>query len=178
LTTIGGNHLLHAARRNIDILCICVNNFNYGMTGGQAGCTTPWSALTTTTPYGNFETPANLPYLLAAAGATYIARWTVLHQRELERTLAEAMTKRGFKFVEVLTPCPTVYGRLNKKPRGLDEMLIYKQRSVVKNGADPKEVKITLDGQIVVGKFVDVDNIPYQDSRQQLLDKARESGKL
>jgi 2-oxoglutarate ferredoxin oxidoreductase subunit beta len=78
LTTIGGNHLIHAARRNIDLLCICINNFNYGMTGGQMGGTTPQGALTATSPYGNFESPANLPYLLAACGASYCGIWKTL----------------------------------------------------------------------------------------------------
>jgi 2-oxoglutarate ferredoxin oxidoreductase subunit beta len=178
LATIGGNHLMHAARRNVDMVCICVNNFNYGMTGGQTGCTTPWSAVTTTSPYGNFETPSNLPYLLAACGASYIARWTTLHLRQLEKSIEEAMTRRGFSFIEVISPCPTVYGRLNKKPRGLDEMLSYQQKCVVRDNADPKDVGITLESPIIVGKFIDKQNTTYHDSRNQLLDKAREKGRL
>jgi 2-oxoglutarate/2-oxoacid ferredoxin oxidoreductase subunit beta len=178
LATIGGNHLIHAARRNVDMLCICINNFNYGMTGGQMGCTTPWSALSTTSPYGNFEAPMNLPYLLAACGASYIARWTVLHLRELDRAITEALAKKGFSFIEVISPCPTVYGRMNKRPRGLDEMLYYQQKSVVKNGAKPEEVEISLDSPIIVGKFVDRSGFNYLDSRQKLLDKAREKGSL
>ena len=79
LVAIGGNHLIHAARRNIDMTVICINNFNYGMTGGQVGPTAPLEARTTTTPYGNFEPPFNLPYLVSASGASYGARWTVLH---------------------------------------------------------------------------------------------------
>jgi len=178
LATIGGNHLIHAARRNVDIVCICINNFNYGMTGGQMGCTTPWSALTTTSPYGNYENPTNLPYLMAAAGASYIARWTTLHLRELERTIAEAFNHRGFSFIEVIGPCPTVYGRMNKRPRGLDEMLYYKQKAVVRNGADPKELGITIDSPIAVGKFVDIQPPTYEQNRQKILDSAREKGRL
>ena len=169
---------MHAARRNMDMVCICINNFNYGMTGGQMGCTTPWNALTTTSPYGNFETPTNLPYLMAACGATYIARWTTLHLREMENSIAEAMNKRGFSFIEVIAPCPTVYGRMNKRPRGLDEMLSYQQKSIVRNGADPKDLSISMDGPIIVGKFLDIRNPTYQESRQQLLDKAKEKGRL
>jgi 2-oxoglutarate/2-oxoacid ferredoxin oxidoreductase subunit beta len=178
LATIGGNHLIHSARRNIDIVCICINNFNYGMTGGQMGCTTPWNALSTTSPYGNFESPTNLPYLMAAAGATYIARWTTLHLRELDKAVAEAMSRHGFSFIEVIAPCPTVYGRMNKRPRGLDEMLYYQQKSVVQNGADPKDAAITLDSPIILGKFVDLKSPTYHESRQQILDKAREKGRL
>ena len=178
LTTIGGNHLIHAARRNIDLLCICINNFNYGMTGGQMGGTTPQGALTTTSVYGNFESPANLPYLLAACGASYVARWTALQLRDLENSILEALTRRGFRFIEAITPCPTVYGRMNKRPRGLDEMLYYQQKTIVRNGADPKEAGITLDSPIITGKFLDVQIPTYQESRDDILNKAREKGKL
>ncbi|HEX7474448.1 MAG TPA: hypothetical protein VF318_00670, partial [Dehalococcoidales bacterium] len=125
-----------------------------------------------------FETPTNLPYLLAAAGATYIARWTTLHLRELDQAICEAMGRHGFSFIEVIAPCPTVYGRMNKRPRGLDEMLYYQQKSVVRNGADPKDVNITLEGPITVGKFVDAPCVTYTDSRKGILDKAREKGRL
>jgi 2-oxoglutarate ferredoxin oxidoreductase subunit beta len=178
LATIGGNHLIHAARRNIEMVCIFINNFNYGMTGGQMGCTTPWNALSTTSPYGNFESPTNIPYLMAACGATYIARWTTLHLRELERAVAEAMTRKGFSFIEVLAPCPTVYGRMNKRPRGIDEMLYYQQKSIVRNGADLKELGISLDGPIIVGKFLDIKTPSYQESQKLILDKAREKGRI
>ena len=79
ISGIGGNHLIHAARRNMDITVICVNNFNYAMTGGQVAATTPINANASTAPYGNFEYPFSLPYLVDAAGGTYIARWTALH---------------------------------------------------------------------------------------------------
>jgi 2-oxoglutarate ferredoxin oxidoreductase subunit beta len=125
LVAIGGNHLIHAARRNIDMTVICLNNFNYGMTGGQMGPTTPLDARSNTSPYGNIEYPFNVPHLVAAAGATYVARWTVLHARPLEWAIAEAMAKPGFSFIEVLGPCPTLYGRMNKMGRGLDTLHEY-----------------------------------------------------
>jgi 2-oxoglutarate ferredoxin oxidoreductase subunit beta len=178
LASIGGNHLIHAARRNMDLTVICLNNFNYGMTGGQVGPTTPQTALSTTTPYGNSEYPFNLPYLAAAAGANYVARWTVMHLRELERCIAEAMLKTGFTFIEVLGPCPTVFGRMNKMPKGLDEMKLYQERSVIRDGADPKDVDISMDGPIVVGKFIDRNRPSYLDCRNQMLDKARQQKKL
>ena len=178
LATIGGNHLIHSARRNMEMAVICINNFNYGMTGGQMGCTTPLEAFSTTTPYGNFEYPFNLPYLLQSSGAVYVARWTTLHLRELERSIAEAMTKHGFSFIEVITPCPTVYGRMNKRPRGLDEMQLYREKSIVRNGADPRDVGIVEGGPIVVGKFVDIERPTYFDNRKQVLDKARAKGSL
>jgi len=111
LAAIGGNHLIHAARRNIDLTVICTNNFNYGMTGGQFGPTTPHGALTTTSPYGNPELPFNLPYLLAAAGANFVSRWTALHVRQVRRDILYAFDKPGFSFLEVLSPCPVGYGK-------------------------------------------------------------------
>ncbi|UCH51378.1 MAG: 2-oxoacid:ferredoxin oxidoreductase subunit beta [Chloroflexota bacterium] len=171
IVAIGGNHLIHSARRNIDMTVICINNFNYGMTGGQMGPTTPLDARSATSPYGNFEYPFNLPYLVAASGATYVARWTVLHLRELERSIAEALTKPGFSFIEVLGPCPTVYGRRNKLPRGMDEMRSYQERSVIRDGADPKDVELSLNGPIVVGKFVDIERPTLWDCYQQMLDR-------
>jgi len=177
LVAIGGNHLIHSARRNMDMTVICINNFNYGMTGGQVGPTTPLGARSTTTPYGNFEYPFNVPYLVAASGATYVARWTVLHVRQLEWSIAEAMTKPGFSFIEVLAPCPTLYGRMNKEPKGLDTMHSYQERSVVRDGADPKDVAIDSDGPIVVGKFVDIERPTFWDQWKLLLDRAREKKK-
>ena len=175
IVAIGGNHLIHSARRNIDMTVICINNFNYGMTGGQMGPTTPLDARSTTTPYGNFEYPFNVPYLVTACGATYVARWTVLHVRELERSITEALNKPGFSFIEVLSPCPTVYGRLNKLPRGLDEMRSYREKSVIRDGADPKDVELSLNGPIVVGKFVDIERPTLWDSYRQMLDRASKS---
>ena len=177
IAAIGGNHLIHSARRNIDITVICINNFNYGMTGGQMGPTTPLDARSTTSPYGNFEYPFNLPYLVAASGATYVARWTVLHLRELEKSVIEALVKPGFSFIEVLSPCPPVYGRYNKSPRGLDEMRSYQERSVIRDGADPKDVELSLNGPIVVGKFVDIERPTLWDCYQQMLDRANKQKK-
>lgn len=177
LAAIGGNHLIHSARRNMDMTVICINNFNYGMTGGQAGPTTPLGARSTTTPYGNFEYPFNIPYLVAASGATYVARWTILHVRQLEWSIAEAMTKPGFSFIEVLAPCPTLYGRMNKEPKGLNTMHSYQERSIVRDGADPKDVAIDSDGPIVVGKFVDIERPTFWDQWKLLLDRAREKKK-
>ena len=177
LVAIGGNHLIHAARRNIDMTIICVNNFNYGMTGGQVGPTAPFQARTTTTPYGNFEPPFNLPYLVAASGAPYVARWTVIHLRQLESSIVEAMTHPGFNFIEVIGPCPPVYGRMNKEPTGMDSLHSYQQKSVIRNAADPKDAGIELNGPIVVGKFVDRKRPTLWDSLSQVFAKAKEKTK-
>jgi 2-oxoglutarate ferredoxin oxidoreductase subunit beta len=155
LFAIGGNHFVHAARRNMDLLVICVNNFTYGMTGGQVAPTTPLGATQTTMPLGNFEQPFSLPFLADACGAVYVARWTVFHVRQLARAMKEGLAKRGFAFIEVLSPCPTLFSRRNRLGDGVDQLKYYKQKSTVKNGADTKEVALTFQGDIIVGKFVD-----------------------
>ena len=161
LIAIGGNHFIHAARRNMDMTVLCVNNFIYGMTGGQLAPTTPTGARTSTSPAGNRDHPFNLSYLAAASGASYVARWTTLHVRRLERAIGEALAKPGFSFVEIISPCPTLYGRLNKQKSGLEQMDYYKKSSVIRHGADPRQADIALNGQIVVGKFVDLDKPSY-----------------
>lgn len=153
LFAIGGNHFIHAARRNVDITVVCVNNFNYGMTGGQVAATTPHLAKTTTTPVGNSETPFNLPLLAYASGATYVARWTILHARDLMGSIEDALANRGFSFVEVLSPCPVNYGRRNRiKP--MDTLKMYQEKSIIKNDAHPSELGIDFEKRMVLGAFV------------------------
>ena len=156
LTAIGGNHLIHAARRNVDLTVICINNFNYGMTGGQSAPTSQTGARTATTPRGNLESAFNLPYLLGAAGATYVARWTVLDLGRLRRSMTEALAHKGFAFVEVISPCPIYYGRFNRIGDALGELRYYKENTVVKNFAPLPECDLSvLGGKIVVGKFIE-----------------------
>ena len=157
LVAIGGNHFIHAARRNIDMTVVCVNNFIYGMTGGQLGPTTPLTTKTTTSSMGNIEKPINIPYLAVAGGAVYVARWTTAQVSQLERTMTEALLKKGFSLVEVISPCPTYYGRMNNWKGGREQMQYFRDNSVVKNGIDPKYADIDINGQIVVGKFVDIE---------------------
>ena len=160
LAAIGGNHLIHAARRNIDMTVLCVNNFNYGMTGGQFGPTTPETARSTTSRAGNIENPFNMPALAAASGAVYVARWTTAQVHQMQRSIGEALLKKGFSFAEIISPCPTYYGRMNRQPTGLDQMRYYRSNSIVRHGANPNEVGVGISGQIVTGKFIDVER-PY-----------------
>lgn len=158
LIAIGGNHFIHAARRNIDITVICINNFNYGMTGGQVGPTTPLTSIATTTPYGNVESPFNLPFLADSSGAVYVARWTTFHVMQLIKSISEALTKKGFTFVEVIAGCPTLYGRRNRIGDGLKIMQLFKEHSEIKNGEPTRTAEIEFTHQrqkIVVGKFID-----------------------
>jgi len=175
LFAIGGNHFIHAARRNIDMTIICVNNFNYGMTGGQQGPTTPLDARTSTSRSGNPEPAFNIPHLAAASGAVYIARWTALHVRRLEQTIKEALLKRGFTLVEVISPCPTLYGRMNRQPTGLDQMRYYRENSIIRHGADTRDVDIELNGKIIVGKFIDTERPTFSDLQNRILSKTFDS---
>ena len=163
LFAIGGNHFIHAARRNIDINIICVNNFNYGMTGGQGGPTTPFGSFSTTHPYGNADRPFNLPKLAMMLGAVYVARWTSLHVRQVEHSISRALAKRGFTFIEVLSPCPIGYGKSNNLGEGIDEMLLYRDHCEIRDGAPPEELEIdlTTDAPIVLGEFLDVERPAY-----------------
>jgi 2-oxoglutarate ferredoxin oxidoreductase subunit beta len=163
LSAIGGNHLIHAARRNIDIKVICVNNLIYAMTGGQTAPTTPAGAITTTAPYGAYEPSFNLPALAESAGASYVARWTTFHVRQLTKSMNEVLHRRGFCFIEVISPCPTLYQRRNKMGDGLDAMKYYKAKSKVADGASAQDAAITRDGEIVVGKFVDRQRPDYME---------------
>ena len=168
LIAIGGNHFIHAARRNMDITVICCNNFIYGMTGGQVGPTTPTGATSSTSPWGNLEHPFNVPHLASAAGATYIARWTVLHARRLEKSMHRALLKPGFTVVEVISPCPTAFGRANRAAYGRDMMDFYHENSIIRHGARPEDVDIGLGGPITCGEFVDIERPTFQDRLRDL----------
>jgi 2-oxoglutarate ferredoxin oxidoreductase subunit beta len=171
LFAIGGNHLIHAARRNVDVKVICVNNFNYGMTGGQSAPTTPLEARTSTTPYGNVEYPFNLVGLAASAGAVYVARWTAYHARFLVEAISEAMGKRGFTFIEILTPCPTGFNRPNKLGQGLDIMKLYREKCVIQHGIDPQKAEEDLQNRIVVGKFLDIDRPTFGEEYENMIQR-------
>ena len=167
LTAIGGNHFIHAARRNVDMTVILINNFVYGMTGGQVAPTTPLTATASTAPYGNFEQAFNLPYLAESCGAVYVARWTAYHVRHLAKAMKEAFAKKGFSFIEVLAPCPTLYSRRNKLGDGLDQMKYYKEQSEIKHGADTKTIPLEFQGKIILGKFVDRERPTYLETMNE-----------
>ncbi|MCX6035971.1 MAG: 2-oxoacid:ferredoxin oxidoreductase subunit beta, partial [Chloroflexi bacterium] len=133
---IGGNHFIHAARRNLGITALVVNNAIYGMTGGQYSPTTPLGGRATTAPYGNIEPPFPICDLAIAAGATYVARSTVYHALELDKYLAEAIAKDGFSVVEAVSYCHTTFGRLNKLGTAIDMMRALKDNSIPKSALE------------------------------------------
>ena len=153
LSAIGGNHLIHAARRNMDMTVVCANNGIYGMTGGQVASTTPIGSRTSTTPKGNQEPPFDLCKLVEAAGATFVARQPVVTPIPLTRTLKKAIVHRGFSFIDVLSPCPTQFGRRNAFRTPHDMLVSLKNTCVSVEKAKtmtPEDVK----GKILVGEFV------------------------
>jgi len=171
---IGGNHLIHAIRRNVDLNIFCVNNFNYGMTGGQFGSTTPLGARTSTTPYGNIEASFNIPYVAAATGAPFVARWTALHMRQLLETMVRAFHVQGVAFVEVITPCPPTFGELNNFDDALAMMEHFKTYSRIDDHADLSKIGLTMKppDEIVVGNFVDMRKPTYHELERQIIEKA------
>jgi len=150
---IGGNHLIHAARRNIDITVIMANNLIYGMTGGQKAPTTPVGSRTKTSPYGNTERPLDAAGLAIAAGATFVARWTTAHPVQMQNAIQEAIEHRGFSFVEIMTQCPVQAGRhIFGKTDPWEIMEWYKAAAIPASGNDgPKEGGI-LVGELYMGR--------------------------
>ena len=167
LAGIGGNHFIHAARRNMDLMVILVNNFIYGMTGGQNAATTPMTAKTSTMPFGNYERPFNLAHLAASCGASYVARWTSLHVRRLTKSIEEAIERKGFRFIEAIAPCSTLYARLNRLGTGFDLMRHYHDNAEVRNGADTRDVGIGFQDRIICGKFVDQESPTHSELMEE-----------
>jgi 2-oxoglutarate ferredoxin oxidoreductase subunit beta len=169
---IGGNHFIHAARRNIDLTAIVINNSIYGMTGGQVSPTTPAGALASTAPYGSIDRPFSPCDLAAAAGASFVARSTVYHARELDKLIEAAMQKKGFALVEAVSYCHTTYGRLNKSGTAVDMMRALKDNSVTVQAAEsltPQE----REHKIVRGVLVDRDIPEYVAEYQKIVARAQ-----
>ncbi len=167
-TAIGGNHYIHAARRNINLTVILMNNYIYGMTGGQVSPTTPVGKMASTAPFGNLEPSFNISGLAEAAGASFVARGTAYQAVQLSRLIEKAMLKNGFSVVEAMSPCPTVYGRRNRMRGAVVMMEELKEQAVpVKKAAKMTEEE--LEGKIVTGIFTDKEMPEYTDRYQQLI---------
>jgi len=174
LVTIGGNHFIHAVRRNVDINVFLVNNFIYGMTGNQMGSTTPLGAKSSTSPYGCPEFPFNLPLLTAALGAPFVARWTTLHVRQLADAMKKALRVRGFAFIEIISPCPVGFGSYNDLREGRDYIKLFLENCIIDHSADLNRVGITLrPGEpIILGNFVDREVPTYHELELEVFRKA------
>jgi len=176
LTGIGLSHLIHAARRNVDITVVMVNNMIYGMTGGQVAPTTPLKAKTTTTPYGNYERPIDATRLVVAAGASYAARWTTAHAEQLKEAMKKGLGIRGFAFVEAVSHCPTAFGRRVGLKTIVNILDWLKENSVpIENTA--KMAEKDLEGKIVIGEFVHRRSPTFTESVYAIIEEAKKSVK-
>jgi len=174
LTAIGGNHLIHAARRNIAMTVFCVNNGIYGMTGGQVAPTTPLGLTTVTTPFGNVENPFDICELVKGAGASFVARWTTYHPRQIVKTAKKAIQKKGFAFVEVLSQCPVEFGRKTGMGTAVQMLEWYKKQSVTVTRAkdmSPEELR----DKIVVGELVDIEKPELMETLAAMRERAMAS---
>jgi 2-oxoglutarate/2-oxoacid ferredoxin oxidoreductase subunit beta len=172
-TAIGGNHLIHAARRNIDLSVLLLNNNNYGMTSGQVSPMTPHGAYASTSPFGNMEHVFELCDMVKSAGATYVARTTVYHYPQAAKLIAEAMQHKGFAFLEFYFQCPTYFGRFNQQPDAPAGLRYYKESAVHYNPEKPRSLS---EGQFYVGKLWEDNNkTEYTELYRLTAEKARQS---
>lgn len=172
-TAIGGNHFIHACRRNIDITLIIVNNNIYGMTGGQFSPTTPYGAKAATTPHGNIDPAFDLAQLAIGAGATYVARGSVDNGRMVQKYIKDGLSHHGFSVIEVLSNCHTQFGRRNKMSDPIAMIDWIAGRVVPKNKAD-KMTPQELQGKIITGELYRNDERPeYTDEYANLIQRVQ-----
>ena len=170
LLAIGGNHFIHAARRNMDITCILVNNYIYGMTGGQYSPTTPKTKLASTAPYGMIEQSFDVAELARAAGASFVARGTVYHASQLSTLMAKAIARPGFSVVEVMSNCHTQYGRMNREGSAV-KMILWQKEHAVPASMAAKMTPEQLQDKFVVGVLHEVEKPGYVEEYQKIIDR-------
>ncbi len=171
-TAIGGNHLIHAARRNIDVTVLLFNNSTYGMTSGQYSPATPTGAVGTTAPYGNAERPFDICKLAEAAGATYVARSTAYHAKVLPNLIEKAITNKGFSIVEVITQCPIYFGRMNRIGGAVEMMKRQKEHAIGRKeaaGLTPEEI----GDRFVIGELYNQPAPEYCEQYEKIIAKAQ-----
>lgn len=172
IAAIGGNHFIHAARRNIDITVVVFNNLIYGMTGGQASPTTIPGDMATTSPYGHIERPFDISNLAIAAGATFVARTTSYHAVQLPKFIMQGISHKGFSVIEVMTGCHTYYGRLNRIGSAV-EMLEWQRDHAL----NQKQYQLLSDeeklGKFEIGVLHSEERPEYTDEYARIIEKAR-----
>ncbi len=171
-TAIGGNHFIHAARRNLDMTVLLYNNHIYGMTGGQVSPTTPFGRRASTAPYGSAEPDFDISGLAIAAGAAFVARSTCYHATQLDKLIEKALLKKGFSLIEVLSPCPTYYARPNRLGSAVDMLRFYKENSIPIETArklSDEEKK----GKITIGVLHDIERTEFCEEYQKLVERIK-----
>jgi 2-oxoglutarate ferredoxin oxidoreductase subunit beta len=165
---IGGNHLIHAARRNIDLTVICVNNDIYGMTGGQISPTSPEGSYATTAPYGSKDKPFNIAEVAKAAGASYVAKYTVAQPIQVSNAIKEGLANKGFSFIEVIAQCPTYYGRKNKLKTPISMIEWFKENTITLEQAEDMTDE-QLVGKIITGVYVNKPRAEFIESIDEVI---------
>lgn len=176
-TAIGGNHFIHAARRNMDLTAIIINNQIYGMTGGQYSPTTPYDSRTTTSPYGHVENTFSISELAIAAGASFVARATVYHTQLLDKVIKAAILKKGFSVVEILSNCHTQYGRRNKIGTPVAAMHWFRDHAATADKEGQSRAGKVEGGEekIRIGVLTDVEKPVYSEEYQKVRERAKNS---
>jgi len=169
---IGGNHFIHAARRNINLSVIVFNNNIYGMTGGQFSPTTPMGEYGTTAPYGNIDQSFDIANLAVHSGATFVARGSVYHVDQTVRLIERAILHRGFSVVDCMSVCPTYYGRKNKKGSAVD-MVAWQKKNAITAKAAAQKTPEELEGRFIIGEIHHDNRIEYTDAYQTIIEKLR-----
>jgi 2-oxoglutarate ferredoxin oxidoreductase subunit beta len=172
LAGIGGNHLIHAARRNIDLTVFLVNNYIYGMTGGQVSPTTPYGIKTTTTPYANVEHEMRIADVVAAAGGTYVARWTTFHAFQLMESMQYAIANDGFGFIEIMSQCPVSYGRRAGMPDAVSCLKWMKEKSIHVDDTEGMTEE-EIEERIVVGRLAHRERAEFTSGLRRISRNAR-----
>jgi 2-oxoglutarate ferredoxin oxidoreductase subunit beta len=175
-TAIGGNHFIHAARRNLDLTAIIINNQIYGMTGGQFSPTTPYGANATTASYGHVEQAFSIAELAITAGASFVARGTVYHARQLDSLIEKAIRKTGFSVVEIMSNCHVQFGRRNQMPDPVTMLKGFKDNAVPVEKAremSPEE----LGGRFPTGVLADLEKPNYLKQYELIRERAAENNK-
>lgn len=165
---IGGNHFIHACRRNLDLTMICMNNGLYGMTGGQSAPTTPRGTPSTTSPYGNVENAFDLCEMAITAGASYVARWTTAHPQQCIQAIETGVRKKGLAFIEIMTQCPTHW-----KEEPAKMMKNYRTKGV--RFSKEKENGPLKKGQFWIGELMDRDQPEWLETYQKIIDRFKKT---
>jgi 2-oxoglutarate ferredoxin oxidoreductase subunit beta len=174
-SAIGGNHFIHAARRNIDLTAIIINNMIYGMTGGQYSPLTPTGRFGTTAPYGNIDQSFDLISLAMAAGASYVARGTIYHVRQSILLMKKALDKKGFSVVEIISDCPISYGKMNKMRTAVEMLKWIKDIAVSKKAWENLSVEERKE-KFIIGEFLNIDRPDYNERYNEIIKKAQKMG--
>jgi 2-oxoglutarate ferredoxin oxidoreductase subunit beta len=177
-SAIGGNHLIHAARRNIGLTVVVFNNNIYGMTGGQFSPTTPTGDAATTAPYGNIDRSFDLAALAYSAGATYAARGNCYHVRQTTKLIEQGIRHKGFSIIDCASICPTYYGRKNGKGGPVEMMRWQKENSILQDGFDAKTSSVESRDKLVVGLLAETEYPEFSAEYRAMVKKMAEgSGK-